>query len=234
MKCKKCGADTAQDLISSLCPACLEAEKAGEGLYRKMLIFLGVFAALMILLTVFSTPHKPDSDQASSPDAQTAPTAQAPVPATTTPQTTDITPAEPSRQQWNYETVTMDAGSKTVKVGCLRSDEMVTLNSPYSDVYAQLCFRTNGDVFLGLLGQGQLLSGDYHGARIRVGSGPAKSFSLVAPADYSSNVAFISPHGPLIAAARAGKQIFIEATYYDAGAQTLSFSPSQPLDLTSK
>jgi len=219
MKCKKCGADTAQDLISSLCPACLEAEKAGEGLYRKMLIFLGVFAALMILLTVFSTPHKPDSDQASSPDAQTAPTAQAPVPATTTPQTTDITPAEPSRQQWNYETVTVD---------------MVTLNSPYSDVYAQLCFRTNGDVFLGLLGQGQLLSGDYHGARIRVGSGPAKSFSLVAPADYSSNVAFISPHGPLIAAARAGKQIFIEATYYDAGAQTLSFSPSQPLDLTSK
>ena len=231
MKCKKCGADTVQEPTSSLCPSCIDEEKAAEGLYRRVVIFLGVFAAGMILLTIFSTPRKPDSDKPSSPDAQATSTTRAPVPEIATPETPAIPPAKPDKPQWEYDTFTMDAGSKTVKIGCLRSDEMVTLNSPYTNVYTHLCFRTDGSVFLGLIGDGQLLSGIEHGARIRIGSEPVKSFSLVEPADYSSNIAFIEPRGPLFAAATAGKQIYIEATYYDAGVQTVTFSPPEPLKL---
>jgi hypothetical protein len=231
MKCKKCGGETEQDTPNSLCPACSKEEEAGARLFRRLLIFLCAVAAGMILLIIFSTPRKPDPDPAASPDAEAAPAAQSPVPEPATPDASVVPPATPEKQQWDYDTFTTDAGSKTVKVGCLRSDEMVTLNSPYSDVFAHLCFRSDGSVFLGLMGDGQLLSGDEHGARVRIGNGPVRSFSLVEAADYSSNLAFIEPHGALFAAAAAGKQIFIEATYYDAGQQTATFSPSEPLKL---
>jgi len=133
-----------------------------------------------------------------------------------------------------YSTYQSDAGSKTIKIGCLESEQPVYLSDPYSDTFEKLCFRSNRDVLLILEGRGQLLSGDRHGARIRVGDGAPRSFSLEEPSDYSSQSAFIEPSSPLFAAASLHKKISIEATYYDAGSQTTTFTPSEPLNLKMK
>jgi len=114
-------------------------------------------------------------------------------------------------------------------VGCIDSNEMVHLNAPYEDVFARLCLRTDGAAVIMLRGDGQLLSGDEHDAIVRIGSGQARRFALEQPADYSTNKAFIEPAGPLFAAAKSGKPITIEATYYEAGDQTTTFSPSEAL-----
>jgi hypothetical protein len=121
-----------------------------------------------------------------------------------------------------------------MRIGCIDAVDTVHLNSPYLDTRAMLCFRSDKTILFALYGDGQMLSGDRHGAIIRIGDGPARSFSLEEPSDYSSDRAFIVPAGSLFAAAMAGKSISIEATYYQAGSQTLTFAPTQPLDLASK
>jgi len=231
MKCVKCGADSAPDLTGSVCPKCLEAEKAGHSLFLKIVVSLFIVAMFVSVVAFLSTQPKANSDRTSNAAPEAASNEQGSVSGTALPQAAVVAPPEPAKPRWDYSTINMDAGSKVVKVGCIQSDEMVALNSPYSSVYASLCFRTDGAVLFVLDGDGQLLSGDNHGAKIRIANGPARSYSLVEPADYSSNRAFVEPEGPLFAAAKVGKTITIDATYYEAGDQTVSFAPSQPLSL---
>jgi hypothetical protein len=131
---------------------------------------------------------------------------------------------------WEYHTMSSDAGAKRILVGCIESEDELRFESPYKNTVATLCFRSDGPVWMSI-GSGQLLSGDSHGARVRVGDATPRSFSLVQPSDYSSNAAFIGPSGPLVAAARGGKSITVEATYYDAGSQSVTFRPKAPLFL---
>jgi hypothetical protein len=98
----------------------------------------------------------------------------------------------------------MDAGSKVERIGCIQSDEMLHFDEPYHDNYATLCFRTDGSAIFSIE-DGQILSGDDHGARIRLGNAAPRSFGLDQPSDYSSTSVFIAPASPLFAAAKAGK-----------------------------
>jgi hypothetical protein len=226
MKCSKCGADTSDNSTSSLCPACIDA----EGRFGKVAVFLGVAALFVVFIVFFLTltPTKPNADSAGNPVPETASNAPASQP--DTPQAPAAAPV-PEKHDWDYDTGAMDAGSRPVKFGCIGSDEMVHLNSPYEDTFTRLCLRTDGAALFILNGDGQMLSGEGHGAIIRFGDGPAKRFSLEEPSDYSSKEAFVEPAGPLFAAARAGKSITIEATYYEAGQQVVTFSAATPLNL---
>jgi hypothetical protein len=132
---------------------------------------------------------------------------------------------------WSYFTVQMKAGSKTEEVGCLRSSEMVHLDSPYHDTYANLCFRSDNTIILELSGDGQILSDERYGAIVRVNNGPPRSYTIQRPSDLSSDKVFLRPAAPLITAAKEGKQIRIEVTYYQAGSQTSTFEPPVPLIL---
>jgi hypothetical protein len=138
-----------------------------------------------------------------------------------------IAAAAPS---WDYQTVDRDAAARKAHVGCIQSDDQISLKSPYENTFARLCFRSDGGVWLSIA-SGQLLTGDSHDARIRFSNSAPRSFSLEQPSDYSSDAAFIVPSGPVFAAARAGKKIAVEATYYEAGIQTVTFSPDSPLVL---
>lgn len=131
---------------------------------------------------------------------------------------------------WAYHTNSSDAGAKKVRVGCIESEDQLRFESPYKNTVATLCFRSDGGVWMSI-GSGQLLSGDSHGARIRFGDSAPRSYSLEQPSDYSSDAAFIAPAGPIFAAARSGKNITVEATYYDAGRQSVTFRPNAPLVL---
>jgi len=225
MKCTKCGAEAPIDPASSLCPSCLQAQRE-RSRFKVALVFLGgVFVVIVAIIAMTSGNWQSASSKDSSLTAPTTPAAPATAPA---PEAATAAPA-PDRPNWDYNSYQTNAGSKTVQVGCIDSDEMVHLNAPYEDTSARLCLRTDGAAILMLNGDGQLLSGEEHGAIVRIGNGPARHFSLDEPADYSSNKAFIEPASPLFAAAKAGKPITIQATYYEAGDQTTTFSPSEAL-----
>ena len=224
MKCTKCGAEAPIDPASSLCPSCLQAQRE-RSRFKVALVFLGgVFVVIVAIIAMTSGNWQSASSKDSSLTAPTTPAA----PATAPPEAATAAPV-PDRPNWDYNSYQTNAGSKTVQVGCIDSDEMVHLNAPYEDTSARLCLRTDGAAILMLNGDGQLLSGEEHGAIVRIGNGPSRHFSLDEPADYSSNKAFIEPAGPLFAAAKAGKPMTIEATYYEAGDQTTTFSPSEAL-----
>jgi hypothetical protein len=186
-----------------------------------------VFSILMVLPSVTRSDDFADFLIKMSPQARTGvgsgdhrqATAVAPV----------QTAAEPA-PTWKYHTASSDAGAKSVLVGCIESENELRFESPYKDTVATLCFRSGGNVWMET-GSGQLLSGDSHGARVRFGDAAPRSFSLVQPSDYSSNAAFIVPAGPIFTAARSGKEITVEATYYDAGSQSVTFRPKAPLVL---
>ncbi len=153
------------------------------------------------------------------------------IPGVGAPEQAKSLPPEVKKPLWSYDTLHMKAGSQTEEIGCLQSDEKVHLKDPYQDAYTELCFRSDSAVFLRLLGDGQILSGEYYHAIIRVNDGPPRSYSIQEPSDHSSNLVFISPAGPLIAAGKAGKQILVELTYYQASSQTSTFTPPSPLVL---
>jgi hypothetical protein len=218
MKCLKCGADAPPNLNSSLCPSCLTAQKQKQGRPTGLLIagFLGLLV-VFVVLSSHTTPKLPVVENQS--------------PEINAPPSPSIAEPEVHRSKWDYSAVEMDAGNRTEKVGCIESDNLIELKWPYKDVYADLCFRSDSTVYLHLLGDGQLLSGEGHGAKIRFGEGSAHSFSLEQASDYSSNGAFIKPAGPVFAAAKASKTIIINATYYQAGSQSVAFVPAEPLKL---
>ena len=145
-----------------------------------------------------------------------------------TAQASTVQPSTPDKPGWKYETISMDAGSKAEKMGCIQSDETLQFRFPYHDNRADLCFRSDGGVFL-TIQDGQILTGD--GARVRIGATPVRSFRLDEPTDDSSTVAFLAPAAPLFAAARSGSKITVEATYYNAGNQTITFSPDAPISI---
>lgn len=225
MKCSKCGADTFDNSTSSLCPTCLQAQQVRSRYSVLLIVSISAFVVFTIVLMLPSGTNK----TASSNDSSAVTTSGPPASSAEPPQDAPAAVPTPARPDWTYDSYQTNAGSKTVQVGCIDSDEMVHLNSPYEDTYERLCLRTDGSAIIVLNGSGQLLSGEEHGAVIRVGEGPARRFSLVEPADYSTNEAFIEPAGPLFAAAKAGKPITIEATYYEAGNQATTFSPSGAL-----
>ncbi len=224
MKCLKCGADVPVDSTSRLCPICFNAQSE-----RRFKLLLGVCVGALAVLVFFAIALTIGLGKIGR-NADQPPSAGGASPTESSQNQTTVS-STPDHPHWVYNALQTDAGTKTIRFGCIQSDEMVHLNSPHMDAFARLCLRTDGAVLLILNGEGQLLSGEGHDATIRFGNGPPDSFSLEQPADYSTNSAFIEPASPLFAAAEAGKKITIEATYYKAGEQTVSFTPPEPLKL---
>jgi hypothetical protein len=52
---------------------------------------------------------------------------------------------ESKKSDWEYSSFVTNAGTKTVRVGCVASINDVHLGSPYSDTGADLCIRSTGD-----------------------------------------------------------------------------------------
>lgn len=186
----------------------------------KTAIKVCVFAFLVLVAFRLISPTPQSSEQQISFD-KSPPASR---------QSQPVTTSASDGPHWEYESEDTDAGSRTLLIGCISSNEKLHFDWPYRDNYARLCLKSDGTAFI-VIGDGQILSGDDHGARIRLGNGRSKSYGLETPSDYSAKAAFIAPAGPVFAAARRGERIAIDATYYDAGNQTATFSPDAPLRL---
>lgn len=109
------------------------------------------------------------------------------------------------------------------------STNTLDFDFPYSGVQnGRLTIRkTQGqgtDVYFGIE-KGQFLCGiEECTVNVRFDEGPIQQFTAVPPSDHSTTVLFIEDTSSFVSRLRRAKTVRIEATFYQAGAQTLDFS----------
>lgn len=163
--------------------------------------------------------------QDQTPVVETPPPAVAPVAASAARETT---PA-PNPSLWTYESSVDPLTDKKSRLACVRSTNQIQLQPPYEDVTAELCVRDDprlgNDVFVRLLGDGQMLYRSYETGRVsvRFGEKPAVRYSAIGAADGSSNIVFISPRARFETAMKSADTTLVEAEFYRAGNQVMRF-----------
>lgn len=130
---------------------------------------------------------------------------------------------------WTYSEEVDPLTDKVTRWACVKSTNQVELEPPYENVQAQLCVRHDPrhgrDVYVRLLGDGQLLYRSYRPGQVtvRFDDKPASKWTAVGSSDGSSNIAFLTSPAKFEAAMTAAKTTLIEAEFYEAGAQVMRF-----------
>lgn len=147
------------------------------------------------------------------------------------------TPYEPPKQAWRYSDDVDPMNDKHTRMACVTSNDMVSLDSPYEPVTADLCVRNSAkfglDTFFQLNGSGQILCDSYDGCtgHIRLDDGPRRAISMSTSADHSSEVLFFSSGRSAMNLIAGAKVTRVELTYYQAGSQAVTFNTAE-LDLS--
>lgn len=131
---------------------------------------------------------------------------------------------------WSYSRYPDKVRGGFTDKACKRSKEKVYLEWPYEPVYAVICLRVNSnkskDVYVELMGNGQIMCNSYDGCRlpVRLGDlGKPKFYSGVGPSDGSSNIVFLTPSGKLFDNLKNGTKAIVEIEFYQAGRQQIEF-----------
>lgn len=125
---------------------------------------------------------------------------------------------------------------KHTRTACVTSNDLVSLDSPYEPVTADLCIRNSAkfglDTFFRLNGSGQILCDSYDGCtgHIRLDDGPRRGISMSTSADHSSEILFFSSGRTAMNLIAGAKVTRVELTYYEAGTQAVTFN-TEGLDL---
>ena len=176
-----------------------------------------VLASLICGLSVIAC-----SDQ-STPTASSEP-AQ-PSPAYTPP------PEQPAVdvQRWTYREDRDPMDDRKTKLACATSSDTVSLDWPYKPTTADICLRNSPkfgkDIYFVLNNDGQIICSSYDGCtvRIRIDDAPAERIQANTAADHSSNILFLSGSARLAQRLAKAKTLAVEAQYYQAGQQAVTF-----------
>ncbi len=113
------------------------------------------------------------------------------------------------------------------------STNVVQLGFPYETQRVSLCLRQHPrwgqDVIVRLERGGQFLCTSYQACtvRVRFGDGEATAYSAIEPSDNSSDTIFITNDSRFIGNLRRAERVIIEANFYQAGSQRMSFDTEQ-------
>lgn len=135
-----------------------------------------------------------------------------------------------SLTRWTYRNAVDPMTDRTTHFACVTSTNQIRLNPPYDDVRAELCIRQSPryglDVYVQLLGNGQILCRSYNNCtvKVRFGDGAQQSFSATDATDGSSNVIFISNADRFTTGAKTADATRVQMTFYEAGDQVVEFS----------
>lgn len=140
--------------------------------------------------------------------------------------------------QWRYQDETDKMTGKAASYAQLVSDNTLALGSPYAGKnHGMLTVRQHPkhglDVLLSV-DKGQILCRASAGCAVtvRFGSGKPQRFTVLEPADYSSDTVFIENPARFIAAARKHTQILVQLPMFREGEQLLEFTT--PVELVWK
>jgi hypothetical protein len=183
---------------------------------------------LSACIQVDSTPAGNASARAGNATAQTNQAAGAVTGAPAGAATTAPPAAAPT--SWNYHSEKDPMTDGVTYTACTTSTNQVALNPPYGTVNADLCIRQSPkyglDVIVQLDGDGQFMCPSYEDCRVNVrfGSTPQQHWTATGPADNSTTSIFLRNQGKAVAALKTAPTTLVEATFYDAGDQTMQFN----------
>lgn len=131
--------------------------------------------------------------------------------------------------QWRYQNYTDKMTGKTASEAVVVSDNSLSLSSPYSGRnHGAIVVRRHpkyGVDVLVTVDKGQLLCRP-HGQcviLIRFDDGKPQRFTVVEPADYSSETLFLTNRSRFIAQAKKARRILVQVPMYQEGEQVLEF-----------
>ncbi|WP_135212673.1 hypothetical protein [Vitreimonas flagellata] len=142
-------------------------------------------------------------------------------------------PPPPPPSPWAYQTDVDEMSDGRTSHACTRSTNVVNLGWPYETQRVSLCVRQHPrwgqDVIVRLESRGQFLCTSYRDCtvRVRFDDGEAAAYSARQPADNSTETIFIVNDARFVANLRRSSRVIIEANFYQAGAQRMSFNTSQ-------
>lgn len=138
---------------------------------------------------------------------------------------------------WDYFTDVDKMTSKESRRAVVTSDNTLNLDFPYKSTnnYGRVTVRydaSEGTDVAVLIEKGHILCPSYgRGCNVTVRFDEATPirFRAIGPSDHSTTIFFIHDTKRFIAGASKAKKILIQFTMYQAGNQTLEFSPPSPL-----
>lgn len=132
--------------------------------------------------------------------------------------------------QWRYQNYTDQMTGKAASQASVISDNSLSLSSPYAGRnHGSIVVRrhpTYGVDVLVMVDKGQLLCRPYGqcALSIRFDDGKPQRFTVVEPADHSSETLFITNRTRFITQAKKAKRILVQVPMYQEGEQVLEFS----------
>ena len=147
-----------------------------------------------------------------------------------------LIPASTLADTWEYRTSTDRMTSKETKFASIVSDSSLDLKFPYGGPnFGAITIRERGgstDVMVRVQ-KGQIPCHGFSGGctvLVRFDTAPPTKFSAVGPDDSSTETVFLHDTGRFINGAKKARKILVQFTMFQAGTQTLEFSPPTPLD----
>lgn len=138
-------------------------------------------------------------------------------------------PPPPPPSPWDYTSDSDEMSDSRISHACTSSTNTVSLGWPYETQRVTLCIRQHPrwgqDAIVRLERGGQFLCTSYGGCtvRVRFDDGEAAAYSASEPSDNSTDTLFISNDARFIGNLRRSSRVIIEANFYQAGAQLMSF-----------
>ena len=191
--------------------------RKGPGIALASLV--GFFLLMALIAQCEGPTSNPSSASGADPVIQATPSYSSPPPS-----------AKPAAETWRYSDEVDPMNDKHTRMACVTSNDLVSLDSPYQPVTADLCIRESAkfglDTFFRLNGSGQILCDSYDGCtgHIRLDDGPRRAISMSTAADHSSEILFFSSGRSAMNLIAGAKVTRVELTYYQAGIQAVTFN----------
>jgi hypothetical protein len=138
----------------------------------------------------------------------------------------------PSSPNWLYVSTPDEMRGKSTDSACIESGNELYFGFPYGGgSHGELCIRKSpkfgGDVYL-TINNGQFLCAAYLGCQVRVKFDGNSIWVLPAAeaSDGTTNVIFIRGYGRMVRSLKSSKKVIVEANFYQAGEQQLTFDVS--------
>lgn len=190
-------------------------EPSADGLSKLAVVGLLAVGAILVVLVFTSGAPKPE------PADSTANVTVAAVPQA------EIN--ESAKGAWDYRTIPDEMRDKPTLMACKTSDTPVRLEWPYETQMPELCIRQSAqfglDAIVRLPAGGQFTCRAYSGCsvNIRFDDGAVQKFIAAEAADGSSDTLFIRNAQRFLTALKNSKIVRVEAEFYQAGMQTMTF-----------
>ena len=171
-----------------------------------------------------------DTKRSVNPATPTAAVESQPASAAALTQAAPAPSAPEDMKNWQYTSTTDEMTGRSSKIACTTSTNELDFDFPYNGgASGELCFRRKGkslDAWLKVT-KGQFACGiEDCVLKVKFDENPLQSYSAVESTSHTTGMLFFQSQGRLLTSALRGKQLKVQANYFEAGNKVLYFDVS--------